>query len=225
VKEPAVSEFGLRICSSVVLAALAVLVTWQGGVLYFLFWLAAAVLIVWEWTRLSGYRVGWSASGLIYAAAFLAAMLSLRDSPYGGTAVLWLFGLIWTADSAAYLGGRAIGGMKLWPAVSPGKTWSGAIVGTVAGVAGGLIVLAVAGIPLHVMHAVFGFVVVVAAQLGDLLESSIKRHFGVKDSSRLIPGHGGVMDRCDSLVAASVAAFLLGALRFGHAPAQGLLAW
>lgn len=68
-------------------------------------------------------------------------------------------------------------------------------------------------------------IVVIAAQLGDLLESAIKRHFGVKDSSHLIPGHGGVMDRCDSLVAASSVALLLGALRFLHEPAQGLLAW
>jgi phosphatidate cytidylyltransferase len=141
------------------------------------------------------------------------------------SAIFWLFGSIWATDSAAYFGGRLIGGPKLWPAVSPGKTWAGAISGTIAGIAAGLCVLVAEGITLGPMHLLAGFVIVVAAQLGDLFESAIKRRFGVKDSSHLIPGHGGVMDRCDSLVAASAVALLLGAVRMAHAPAQGLLAW
>jgi phosphatidate cytidylyltransferase len=152
-------------------------------------------------------------------------MILLRNSPFGRAAIFWLFGSIWATDSAAYFGGRLIGGAKLWPAVSPGKTWAGAITGTIAGIAAGLCVLVAEGVTLNPMHLLVGFVIVVAAQLGDLFESAIKRRFGVKDSSRLIPGHGGVMDRCDSLVAASAVALLLGAVRMAHAPAQGLLAW
>jgi phosphatidate cytidylyltransferase len=98
-------------------------------------------------------------------------------------------------------------------------------VGAIAGVLAGLVLLSVLGIPLHPMHAVLGFLIVIAAQLGDLLESAIKRRFHVKDTSQLIPGHGGVMDRCDSLAAAAVVALVLGAIRFVHTPAQGLLAW
>jgi phosphatidate cytidylyltransferase len=109
--------------------------------------------------------------------------------------------------------------------VSPGKTWSGAVVGTIFGVAAGLLLLTALRITLHPMHAVFGFLIVVAAQLGDLLESAIKRRFHVKDTSHLIPGHGGVMDRCDSLAAAAVIALVLGGIRFMYTPAQGLLAW
>jgi phosphatidate cytidylyltransferase len=220
-----VKELGLRIGSSIVLAAIAVGVTWLGSLPFYVFWVIAAGLIFLEWTKISSYRPRWFVAGAVYSIAFLAAMVSLRDSPLGQGAILWLFGMIWATDSAAYFGGRAIGGPKLWPAISPGKTWSGAIVGTVAGIAAGLVVLRLLGIALHPMHAVLGFVIVVAAQLGDLLESAIKRRFKVKDASQLIPGHGGVMDRCDSLVAASVVALLLGSLRFLHAPAQGLLAW
>lgn len=219
------NELSLRICSSIVLAALAIGVTWTGGAPYFLLWLVAAVLIFWEWAKMSGYRPAWLLGGIVYAVSLLAAMVLLRNSPHGRTAIFWLFGTIWATDSAAYFGGRLIGGPKLWPAVSPGKTWSGAIAGTLAGVVAGLAVIAAEGVPLHPMQAVFGFVIIIAAQLGDLLESAIKRHFGVKDTSQLIPGHGGVMDRCDSLVAASTVAFVLGALRMAHAPAQGLLAW
>jgi phosphatidate cytidylyltransferase len=220
-----VNELGLRICSSLVLAAIAIAATWAGGLVYLLLWLVAALLILWEWARMSAFRPAWLVGGLVYAAIFFAAMMLLRNEPHGRTAIFWLFGIIWAADSAAYFGGRLIGGPKLWPAVSPGKTWSGAIVGTIAGVLGGLLVIVAAGIQPHAMHIVLGMIVVIAAQLGDLLESGIKRHFGVKDSGNLIPGHGGVMDRCDSLVAASSVALLLGALRVLHAPTQGLLAW
>lgn len=220
-----VSELALRIVSSLVLAAIAVLAAWYGGFPYLLLWLVAAVLILWEWGKMCAFRPAWLAAGLAYAGIFLAAMLLLRNGPLGRVAIFWLFGLIWAADTAAYFGGRLIGGVKLWPAVSPGKTWAGAIAGTFAGIVAGLLVLAAEGLPLHPMHAVLGFLIVVAAQLGDLLESAVKRHFGVKDTSRLIPGHGGVMDRCDSLAAASAVALLLGALRLFHAPAQGLLAW
>ncbi len=219
------SELGLRICSSVVLATLAVLVTWLGSLPFYVFWVIAAGLIFLEWAKISGYRPPWLLAGGVYAGAFLSAMILLRDGPLGLAAILWLFGMVWTTDSAAYLAGRAIGGRKLWPSVSPGKTWAGAIAGTIAGVAAGLIVLIFFGIPLHFMHGVFALVIVIAAQLGDLLESAIKRRFKVKDTSHLIPGHGGVMDRCDSLAAACVVALVLGAIRFVHTPAQGLLAW
>jgi phosphatidate cytidylyltransferase len=220
-----VKEVGLRICSSVVLAFAAVVVTWFGSMPFYAFWVMAAGLVFLEWARISSYRPDWLIAGAVYAGAFLAAMILLRDSPLGREAVLWIFALVWATDSAAYFGGRAIGGPKLWPKVSPGKTWSGSIVGAIAGVLAGLVLLSVLDIPLHPMHAVLGFLIVIAAQLGDLLESAIKRRFHVKDTSQLIPGHGGVMDRCDSLAAAAVVALVLGAIRFVHTPAQGLLAW
>jgi phosphatidate cytidylyltransferase len=209
----------------VVLAIAAVTATWLGSVPFYVFWVIAAGLIFLEWIKISAYRPNWLVAGAIYAVSFLAAMILLRDGPLGREAILWIFALVWATDSAAYFGGRAIGGPKLWPKVSPGKTWSGAVVGTIFGVAAGLLLLTALGIALHPMHAVFGFLIVVAAQLGDLLESAIKRRFHVKDTSHLIPGHGGVMDRCDSLAAAAVVALGLGGIRFMYTPAQGLLAW
>ncbi len=127
----------------------------------------------------------------------------------------------------AYFGGRLIGGPKLWTRVSAGKTWSGTIVGIVSGALAGLAVAAirpegpVAVVPLLLVGLAGG----AAAQAGDLLESSIKRRFGVKDSSQLIPGHGGVMDRLDGFVAAAVFVAALGAVRGTPTVAEGLFVW
>ena len=221
------NELPLRVYSSIVLGALALAVTWAGGMLFALFWLAAAVGVVWEWVRITAWRPLWLAGGTAYAGIFVAAMLTLRSDPrLGFVTLIWLFALVWTADIAAYFAGRAFGGRKLWPAVSPNKTWSGAISGTIAGPLAGAGVIAVAGLSLRPVHFALMLAIVIAAQLGDLMESAVKRRFGVKDSSHLIPGHGGLMDRCDSLIAAAAAALLLGLARAGtNAPAEGLLSW
>jgi len=219
------NELGARVISSIFLAAIAVVVTWYGGIAFSLFWGVVAAAILWEWSRMSSYRLSWVMLGAFYTGIFLLAMIWLRNTPYGLFAIFWLLAIIWSADIAAYFSGRAIGGPKLWPSVSPRKTWSGAIAGTVAGVVAGLTFIWSIGLALSAFHVIITFIMVVAAQLGDLMESAVKRHFGVKDSSHLIPGHGGAMDRCDSLVAASVVALLIGVARAVNAPAEGLLAW
>jgi len=221
------NELPLRIYSSIVLGALALAATWIGGTVFALFWLAAAIGVLWEWLRITSLRPLWLAAGVIYVGVFFVSMLMLRSDPrLGLAALIWLFALIWTADIAAYFTGRALGGPKLWPAVSPNKTWSGAVGGAIGGLAAGAAALVAAGLSLRPVHAAVMLAVVIAAQLGDLMESAIKRRFGVKDSSQLIPGHGGLMDRCDSLAAAAAAALLLGLARAGtNAPAEGLLVW
>ncbi len=221
------SELPLRIYSSIVLGALALLATWVDGNAYALFWLAGAIGVLWEWVRITSLRPLWIAAGVVYAGIFFVSMLWLRSDPrLGLVALLWLFALIWTADVAAYFTGRALGGPKLWPAVSPNKTWSGAIGGTIAGLIAGTIVIMAAGLALRPVLVLVMLVIVIAAQLGDLMESAIKRRFGVKDSSHLIPGHGGLMDRCDSLIAAAAVALFIGWARAGMtAPAEGLLLW
>ena len=165
----------------------------------------------------------WPVSGLIYAGLPAIALAALRGSDSAGlAATLFLFAIVWATDILAYFVGRAIGGPKLAPTISPGKTWSGAIGGAVAGVVAGLVVALQFGASagMAVMIAV-AFALSVVSQLGDLFESRLKRVFGVKDSGRLIPGHGGVMDRVDGLVAAAVALLLLGALVASpDAPAQ-----
>ena len=119
-----------------------------------------------------------------------------------------------------------MGGPLLWPSVSPKKTWSGAIGGLAGGVAAGVAVAYASGIGKLGIVGVMAFVLSVLAQAGDLFESAVKRRFGAKDSSQLIPGHGGLMDRLDGFLIAAFAALLIGILRQGMtAPARGLLVW
>lgn len=149
----------------------------------------------------------WLAGGVFYAGLSGISLAALRDS-YGMVAIVFIFAVVWGTDILAYFVGRAIGGPKLAPRISPGKTWSGAIGGTIAGVLAGCLVVWFAGESLTVGLVVFTIVLSIGSQIGDLFESFIKRRFGVKDSSRLIPGHGGVMDRVDGLVVACFLAFL-----------------
>lgn len=156
----------------------------------------------------------WLPAGLFYAGLSGIALAAVRgDDPTGFAAMLFVFALVWATDILAYFVGRAIGGPKLAPKISPGKTWSGAIGGTISAViAGSAVALSMTDAsPIWIVPA--AFVLSVASQAGDLFESFIKRRFGVKDSSHLIPGHGGVMDRVDGLVVACFAAFLLMAIR------------
>ncbi|MFT4163300.1 phosphatidate cytidylyltransferase [Shinella sp.] len=152
----------------------------------------------------------WLAGGVAYSGLTVISLAAIRgDTAHGFAAMLFIFAVVWATDILAYFVGRAIGGPKLAPSISPGKTWSGAI--------GGAISAVIAGTLLHMAFfsldgfwvPVIALVLSVFSQIGDLFESFIKRRFGVKDSSRLIPGHGGVMDRVDGLVFACFAAFLI----------------
>ncbi|WP_018900005.1 phosphatidate cytidylyltransferase [Rhizobium sp. 2MFCol3.1] len=155
----------------------------------------------------------WFPAGIVYAGLTGIALANIRGSDAAGLhAMLFVFAVVWATDILAYFIGRAIGGPKLAPRISPGKTWSGAIGGAVCAVIAGVLV-AYAAFPDGIALASFvALVLSVCSQSGDLFESFIKRRFGVKDSSRLIPGHGGVMDRVDGLIFACFAAFLLAGL-------------
>ena len=168
----------------------------------------------------------WVTGGIVYAGVMLLAPLLLRRDPGDGfLAMVFLFAIVWTTDVLGYFGGRAVGGPKLAPAVSPKKTWAGAVAGALGAVA-----LAAAGavwLGLNIVAiTVVALVLSVAAQLGDLLESAIKRRFGVKDSSHLIPGHGGVMDRLDGFWGAALVGCLIGLAHGGiDGAAGGLMRW
>ena len=182
------------------------------------------------WPRPRGDRArrpAWAAGGVVYAGALLLAPALLRGDPdWGLTALLFLFAIVWTTDIFAYFCGRAIGGPLLWPSVSPKKTWSGAVGGLVGGVAAGVAVAYASGIGRLGIVGVMALVLSVLAQAGDLFESAVKRRFGAKDASHLIPGHGGLMDRLDGFLVAALAALLIGMIRQGTAaPARGLLVW
>lgn len=161
------------------------------------------------------------ACGVAYALCFALVTPALRQVPEIGLFLIgWTFAVVWFTDIAAYFTGRALGGPKLMPSVSPKKTWSGALGGALAGTAGGMAVWALmpatAGLGFGVVLAI-SLAASVVSQAGDLFESAIKRRFGTKDSSRLIPGHGGFLDRLDGYWAVLVfAGMLLYLARLGH---------
>ncbi|MBC2773786.1 phosphatidate cytidylyltransferase [Rhizobium sp. AQ_MP] len=172
--------------------------------------LFAGLVITTSIPALLGRVSWWQPGGLFYAGLSAISLSAIRgEDSLGFIAMLFVFIIVWSTDILAYFVGRAIGGPKLAPKISPGKTWSGAIGGTLAGVTGGLLVAMAHFQDVGLWVAVVAFALSVSSQIGDLFESFIKRRFGVKDSSRLIPGHGGVMDRVDGLVFACFAAFFL----------------
>ena len=191
------SDLRLRVASAGVLLPVALLCLFAGG----LAWLAPALTLV---------------AGGLYLLVGAASLHWLRsDATVGLIDVLFLLVVVWSSDIGAYVVGRLVGGPKLAPSISPGKTWSGALGGLVCAMVLGLAVSRFAA-PGPVLHAlVVAGALSVASQLGDLLESGLKRHFGVKDSSQLIPGHGGVFDRLDGVLAAAPVALLL-ALALGR---------
>jgi phosphatidate cytidylyltransferase len=248
------NELASRVGSALGLALLALAVTLVGGVVFALFWVAAAVFFLAEFLAMIGYRpltigaaigaIGltgatfgvWrssfaagiaallvaasvvairaerrgtgviGAAGLAYAACVVLPVVSVRSLPDHGFALtLWLYALVWTTDIGAFFIGRGLGGPKLWPRISPKKTWSGFVGGTLAGVCVAMLVNAAGALPLSAAAALaLGLVASLGVQAGDLFESALKRSYGVKDSSRLIPGHGGFMDRLDGFALASL---------------------
>lgn len=168
----------------------------------------------------------WAMAGFLYAAAAQVASVLVRlDHAKGLSALILVLLVVWATDIGGYFAGRTIGGPKLWPRVSPKKTWAGAIGGFVASL---LVAIGFAAsdlgktLPLVILAAMLS----VAAQFGDLFESAIKRRFGVKDSGHIIPGHGGVMDRLDGFVAAIVLAAIFGVLRGGvDGVGRALMVW
>ena len=152
----------------------------------------------------------WAAAGTLWIALGAAAFLYLALAGGRGM-VLWLLAVVWATDIGAYAAGRGIGGPRLAPRLSPNKTWAGLAGGVASAALVGLVTAWLGGSPAGVL-ALASAGLAVVAQLGDLAESLAKRHFGVKDSSKLIPGHGGLLDRLDGLLAASVATGLVALL-------------
>lgn len=147
------------------------------------------------------------AFGALYVGLPVLGLLVLRQHPQGFMLTLWAMALVWTSDTGAYFAGRAIGGPKLAPAISPNKTWAGFIGGLIAaGVFGAVLAF---GFGLPAVLALCTPLLAILSQVGDLYESHLKRRAGVKDSGNLLPGHGGVMDRLDGLVAVAPVAALL----------------
>ena len=207
-----------RLISAAVIVPIAWVCLWYGGWVWAVWVGIGAVGLLAEWLRLSRRQPGTltRAAGFVYVLPAAVAVLWLRDDAVAGWAnVLFVILTVSLTDVGAYLSGRLIGGAKLAPSISPGKTWSGAAGGLAVALVVGLAAAALTDGALWRGPAVAAGLSV-ASQIGDLLESAIKRHFGVKDSGGLIPGHGGLFDRLDGLLtAAPVAALLAVALGRG----------
>jgi phosphatidate cytidylyltransferase len=175
---------------------------------------------------LSPEQRNWTATGFFYAAAAAVASVLVRlDQAWGFGALILILFVVWATDIGGYFAGRGIGGPKLWPRVSPKKTWAGAV----GGFAASLVVsagFAAFDLGKTVPLLLLGAALSIASQLGDLFESAVKRRFGVKDSSHIIPGHGGLLDRLDGFVAAVVMAAIFGLLRVdADGVGRGLVVW
>ena len=212
---PRKSDLGVRVVSAVVMVAVAGTALWLGGWVWAAFVAVVAVGVLWEWGHLvagfahSPVALGlWSIAGLAYVGLAALVMMFTIDVD-GFPLVLLIVGAVVATDIGAYFTGRAVGGPKIAPRISPSKTWSG----LVGGVAGSAMVVVAATIlfppwgRLHsgelVQVALLGAALAIVSQAGDFLESWMKRRAGVKDSGSLIPGHGGLFDRVDGLLAVS----------------------
>ncbi|MBU1175397.1 MAG: phosphatidate cytidylyltransferase [Alphaproteobacteria bacterium] len=174
-----------------------------------------------------GGRRWWDVAGLVFFGAVVFALIAIRgEDMWGFHAGLFLGATVWLTDTGAYFTGRILGGAKLSPDISPSKTWSGAIGGLVTGSALALLVWVLATPSQWWIGAAFGIGLSIVGQLGDLAESGLKRRFRIKDSGEAIPGHGGLMDRLDSLSFAALVLFAIGLWHGGWpAIAAGFLVW
>ncbi len=242
--QPKKSDLGVRVLSAIVMVAVAGTALWLGGWVWTLFIAVVALGVMWEWKRLVDSfakslieTAVWWIAGMVYIGT---AAFSFIDWGPSGIAAHWgrffaiaQLALVIGTDVGAYFVGRAIGGPKIAPKISPSKTWAG----LAGGIVGAFLLLwgwtsltarsalmslenfEVAGLFLDWRQAlvpclVTGFVGAIVAQFGDFFESWMKRRAGVKDSSNLIPGHGGLFDRVDGLLAISFAIFVSGLFGF-----------
>lgn len=204
------SSLSARVISASILAPVVLALVYFGGWPFTALVGLVALILASEWARMVGKRPAWMLLGVLYIALTCWALWRLRlDPEWGRMTLFWLLAVVWGADTGGFVFGMTLRGPKLAPAISPNKTWSGFMGGTLVAALGGWAVVAYmkgdAGLGIVLFSAAIG----VASQVGDLFESWIKRRFGVKDSGTIIPGHGGLFDRVDGLVAAALAAALI----------------
>jgi phosphatidate cytidylyltransferase len=200
----------LRILSAAILGPLLLAAIWFGFPWIDLVAALAAPLMVSEWIRLTRGRPFIRILAVLYALTAVVALLWLRHQPaLGRETIVWIVLCIWATDTGAYVVGRAAGGAKLAPRISPSKTWSGLVGGMAWAAVASAAVGYAFGLGETIPLAMIGAGLAVVGQIGDLLESAAKRGAGVKDSGTLIPGHGGLLDRVDGLVAVLVVVALV----------------
>ena len=232
------SSLQKRILSAIVLFVILALVLYMGDRWFSIFQGLVLGLALAEWSAMvknrkpaltTAVRLGYNILGGLVLVLAIGSLYRLYATlpdwrsgagfaASGLAVILWVFSLVWATDIAAFFVGRRIGGAKLAPKISPNKTWSGAIGGAIAAALVSLVYSGMAtgwSLKFLALAAVFGLMVSVFAQLGDLMESAAKRYFQVKDSGRIIPGHGGILDRIDGLLFVVPLIALMGLLLHG----------
>lgn len=201
------TELSKRIVSGIILGAAVLFITWWDPISFAAMCALGGFILMKEWHALTRTRGPlWLVLGVVYIGAALASLIALRNLPVAGTfTIFYLFLLVWSGDIGGYVVGKLIGKHKIAPSISPGKSWEG-LAGSIAATAGVLIAISSLGLFRWPWWAfiLIGGVIAIVGFLGDLFESWLKRGAGVKDSGTLIPGHGGLFDRTDALLAVSI---------------------
>lgn len=191
-----------RFLTAIVLMPIAILLIYSPKVIFDSFVVLVAIIMSYEWTTIMSTKEDdsnfFKICGLAYILIPLSSLIYIKSTENGSDIVFWLFLILWATDIFALIVGRTFGGPKLAPTISPNKTWSGSFGGLLASMFIGLL-SSVIFKESAVFFIIFAGFISIAEQCGDLLESKFKRHFGVKDSGNIIPGHGGIMDRIDGL--------------------------
>jgi len=212
----------LRIVSALVLAPLVLATVHFGDIYYHVLIGVMALILASEWANMVGRRPAWMALGVLYVAVSVWALWRLRlDPEWGEMTVFWLLVVVWGADTGGYVFGMSLRGPKLAPSISPNKTWSGFFGGTLLGALAGWGMVSYfrpeVGLDMASIGIIaFSATMAVVSQIGDLLESWVKRRFDVKDSGAIIPGHGGLFDRVDGLVATAIVVALINIVLQGN---------
>ncbi len=202
------SDLKVRALSAIIMLAITGWEIWMGGLAFKVFVIAITLGLIWEYWRLAGKiapsisaYIGLLLAGFVYISCASFALIALRDRPIDLIAVI---ACVIATDTGAYFAGRAIGGPKIAPSISPSKTWAGLCGGMLASALMMFAIYSYSGHNNVGFMAIMGALLAIVAQAGDFLESAMKRKAGVKDSSHLIPGHGGLLDRLDGLLAVAV---------------------
>jgi phosphatidate cytidylyltransferase len=205
-----------RSISAFILAPIILLIILIGGHVFSALILLTAVLMAFEWNNITNNlkikdnSLFWKVLGTLYIAIPMLFIMQFRNYYFGFELILWILFTVWATDIGGYIFGNLIGGPKIYPKISPKKTWAGAV-GSIlfAVLAGQLMANYFRSLPAVFYSMLISIFISIVAQFGDFLESAIKRKFDVKDSGNLIPGHGGILDRLDSIITSVIAVKLI----------------
>lgn len=201
------NNFILRSITTLIAVPIVIYNVYLGSFFFKAMILILAILMAFEWNQITKnpdatlkQNMMWKLIGVFYILLPCLSLIWMREQEKGNIVIFWLLANVWVTDIAAYVVGKVVGGWKIWPNISPNKTWSGFIAGVLAAALVGYVTARLNNSEKSWLLILISIVLSIYGQIGDMIESWIKRHFNVKDSGKMIPGHGGILDRVDSLV-------------------------